>query len=261
MKKLWLHLPLLVLSVTLLAMKPGFKQPRSIYQLTIYHYTTPEQEKRLDAYLQTALLPALHRQQIKYIGVFKAHANDTAQDKTLYVLTPLTSLNAVTTVQTKLNADKDYQTAGADYINAAYNHSPYNRIETILLEAFPLAPQLTLPDLMNDRRERVYELRSYESATEKILVNKIKMFNEGDEIGLFKKLHFNAAFYGEVVAGSKMPNLMYLTCHENKAAREANWKAFGESAEWKKLSSMPEYQNNVSHIDINFLYPAEYSDF
>lgn len=29
----------------------------------------------------------------------------------------------------------------------------------------------------------------------------------------------------------------------------------------KKLSAMPEYQNNVSHIDITFLYPAEYSDF
>ncbi|RTL61069.1 MAG: NIPSNAP family containing protein [Sphingobacteriales bacterium] len=254
-------LTLLLLTLSLSSLKPGIKPSRSIYQLTVYHYKTAEQEKALDAYLQNALLPALHRQQIKNIGVFKNHANDTAADKTLYVYTPYTSLNAIITVAEKLKADKDYQTAGAEYINAVYNNPPYSRMENILLQAFPLAPQMELPDLKNERKERVYELRSYESATEKIFANKVHMFNEGDEIGLFKRLHFNAVFYGEVVSGSKMPNLMYITCHENKAAREANWKNFGEAPEWKKLISMPEYSNNVSHIDINFLYPTAYSDF
>jgi len=87
------------------------------------------------------------------------------------------------------------------------------------------------------------------------------MFNQGDEIGLFKKLNFNAIFYGEVLAGSKMPNLMYMTSFENKADRDEHWKTFGNDPYWKKLSAMPEYQNNVSHIDISFLYPVEYSDF
>lgn len=254
-------LTLLLLTLSLSSLKPGIKSSRSIYQLTVYHYKTAEQEKALDAYLQNALLPALHRQQIKNIGVFKNHANDTATDKTLYVYTPYTSLNAIITVAEKLKADKDYQTAGAEYINAVYNNPPYSRMENILLQAFPLAPQMELPDLKNERKERVYELRSYESATEKIFANKVHMFNEGDEIGLFKRLHFNAVFYGEVVSGSKMPNLMYMTCHETKAAREANWKNFGDAPEWKKLISMPEYNNNVSHIDINFLYPTAYSDF
>ena len=87
------------------------------------------------------------------------------------------------------------------------------------------------------------------------------MFNDGDEIGLFKRLGFNATFYGEVIAGSKMPNLMYMTCHENKNARDSNWKAFVEDAQWKKLSSMGEYQNTVSHMDIHFLYPTDFSDY
>ncbi|MEI9809692.1 MAG: hypothetical protein WDO16_18540 [Bacteroidota bacterium] len=51
----------------------------------------------------------------------------------------------------------------------------------------------------------MYELRSYESATEKIFKNKVQMFNEGDEIGLFKKLGFNAVFYSEVIAAAKCP--------------------------------------------------------
>ena len=124
-----------------------------------------------------------------------------------------------------------------------------------------MAPQLQLPNLSSARKDRIYELRSYESATEKIFKNKVHMFNEGDEIGLFKRLNFNASFYGEVIAGGKMPNLMYMTCHENKTARDANWKNFGSDPYWKKLSGMPEYQHNVSHIDISYLYPTEYSDY
>ena len=87
------------------------------------------------------------------------------------------------------------------------------------------------------------------------------MFNEGGEVALFKRLNFNAVFYSEVVAGSRMPNLMYMTTFENRADRDAHWKAFGDDPEWKKLSSMPEYQKNVSKIEIFFLRPTEYSDY
>ena len=58
-----------------------------------------------------------------------------------------------------------------------------------------------------------------------------------------------------------MPNLMYMTSFENKTDRDAHWKTFSNDSAWKKLSAMPEYQNNVSHIDIRFLYPTDYSDF
>lgn len=261
MKKSWLYILLLFINVDAISQKPAGIKTRSWYQLTVYHFKTVEQEEMLDRYLQNALLPALHRQKIKAVGVFKAHSNDTAIDKTLYVVTPLGSLNTFTFLQETLKKDRTYLTAGKEYINADYTNPPYTRMETLLLQAFSLAPQLELPQLNSNRKERIYELRSYESATEKIFANKVHMFNEGDEIGLFKKLGFNAAFYGEVVAGSKMPNLMYMTCHNNKEARDANWKAFVESAEWKKLSSLPGYQNNISHIDIYFLYPTVYSDY
>ena len=237
------------------------KTKREFYQLTIYHFSNSAQEKTLDAYLQKALLPSLHKLNIKNVGVFKNHSNDTLADKTLYVLVPMQSFDDVNDMPLKLSTDKNYQATGADYINAAYTSPPYTRMETILLHAFSLAPKLQLPVLKGPGKERIYEMRSYESATEKIFQNKVRMFNDGDEIGLFKRLNFNATFYGEVVSGGKMPNLMYMTCHENKAARDANWKAFVEDPYWKKLSSMPEYQHNVSHIDISFLYPTDYSDY
>jgi hypothetical protein len=237
------------------------KPRREFYQLTVYHFTSELQEKTLDAYLQNALLPALHRIKVNPVGVFKAWANDTTANKIMYVFIPLKSLEMVTKLSEKLKGDALYAAAAADYLNAPHISPPYSRMETILLQAFPMAPQMQLPMLHGAKKERVYELRSYESATEKKFENKVEMFNQGDEIGLFKRLNFNAIFYSSVIAGSKMPNLMYMTSFENKADRDEHWKTFGNDPYWKKLSAMPEYQNNVSHIDITFLYPAEYSDF
>lgn len=234
---------------------------REFYQLTVYHFNNGAQEKIIDNYLQNALIPALHRANVAKIGVFKPLSNDTTGDKRLYLLMPVQSLDMITKIPAKIQADNVYQKSGAEYLNALHTAPPYTRMETILLQAFPLAPKMQLPSLKSDKKERVYELRSYESATEKIYQNKVKMFNQGDEIGLFKRLNFNAIFYGEVIAGDKMPNLMYMTSFENMEDRNKHWKAFVDDPAWKKLSAMPEYQNNVSHIDITLMYPTDYSDF
>ena len=121
-------------------------------------------------------------------------------------------------------------------------------------------PQSAAPNLKSAVNERVYELRSYESHTEKIHQNKVEMFNKGDEVGLFKRLGFNAVFYGEVVSGARMPNLMYMTTFDNQAARDEHWKAFSADSQWKTLSVMPEYQKNVSKNVQVFLRPTTYSD-
>jgi NIPSNAP len=247
--------------VMLVSWRQTVKPAKEFYQLTVYHFSNEKQELVLDNYLKNSLLPALHRMDIKNVGVFKDLANDTSIVKSMYVFMPLKSLDMVTKLPVKLADDKVYLSSGAEYINAAYDSPPYTRMEIILLQAFSLAPQMQLPALKGDRKERVYELRSYESYTEKIFKNKVQMFNEGGEIDLFKRLNFNAVFYSEVIAGSKMPNLMYMTSFENMAERDAHWKSFGSDPAWKKLSAMPEYKNNVSHIDIMFLRPTDYSDY
>ena len=233
---------------------------RAFYQITIYHFKDAAQENILDQYLQQALLPALHTMNIKSAGVFKAIGNDTAADKTMYVLIPVHSLTDITDMAQKLSANSSYTRAGSKYLNAPFDTAPYTRMETIILHAFPLAPELQLPRLQAAHKDRVYELRSYESATEQLYASKVKMFNTGDEVGIFSKLDFNAVFYAEVIAGSHMPNLIYMTTFENKEARETHWKAFMDDPAFKKLLAMPEYQHNVSKADIIFLRPTEYSD-
>jgi hypothetical protein len=238
----------------------GKKTAQEFYEIKIYHFKTDEQEKSIDDYLQHALLPALHRNGISKTGVFKALANDTAADKLIYVFVPLKSFDQLLSLPAALDKDADYNTAGSAYLNAVYNSPPYTRMESILLKAFRLAPQMQLPGLTGPHSERIYELRSYESPTEILHTNKVHMFNEGGEIPLFKRLEFNAVFYADVINGSHMPNLMYMTSFENMASREAHWKTFSADAEWKKLVAMPEYQHNVSKAEIIFLHATDYSD-
>jgi hypothetical protein len=233
---------------------------REFYEIKIYHLKSLEQEAKVEAYLKDAYLPAAHRAGIKNIGVFKPLATDTSAHKLIYVLTPLSSMEQLLSLPKVLEKDAAYLAAGKDYIDAAYKTPPYSRFETILLQAFTDMPLHQKPKLDGPKSNRVYELRSYEGHTEKIYRNKVQMFNKGGEVPLFARLGFNAVFYGEVIAGSRMPNLMYMTTFNDKASRDAHWKSFSEDAEWNKLKVNPEYQNNVSKNTSYFLFPTEYSD-
>jgi hypothetical protein len=230
------------------------------YELKIYHLKTQAQEDKLDNYLQNAYLPALHRLGIANVGVFKPVAADTL-GKRVYVLIPFRTMHQMERLEDKLTTDPQYFIDGKDYINAPYNDEPYLRMETIVLRAFPKMPSPAVPDLSAGKADRVYELRSYESPSEAYNLNKVKMFNDGDEVALFKRLGFNAVFYSEVLAGSHMPNLMYMVTFNSMADHDRLWKAFGSDPYWKTLSAKPEYQNNVNHIDAIFLHPTAYSDF
>jgi hypothetical protein len=256
------YLKLLVITGLLFAavIAKASPQPEYYYQLKVYHIKSQQQEDKLDHYLKDAYLPALHRAHIANVGVFRTLEQDTTGKK-IYVLIPYTSWNELENMDKKLSGDKQYLSDGKDYLDAAYNEQPYERVETIVLKAFPKWPAPTVPNLTANKTDRIYELRSYESPTENLNVNKVKMFNDGGETVLFNRLNFNAVFYAEVLAGSHMPNLMYMTTFNNKDDRDKHWNIFSNDPEWKTLLAKPEYQHNVSKADIIFLRPAEYSDF
>ncbi len=234
--------------------------PEYYYRIRIFHFKTKAQEDRLDKYFKDALLPALHRVHIPNVGFFKPVEQDTA-DKKIYVLIPYSTRSELEHTHDDVMNDKKFLEDGKDFIDAAYNDVPYTRVETIILRAFPKWPAPTKPQLTASKPDRVYELRSYESPTEKYNANKVKMFNDGGETALFNRLNFNAVFYAEVTAGSRMPNLMYMTTFNSKEDRDKHWAAFSNDPVWKALVAKPEYAHNVSKADIIFLHPTEYSDF
>jgi hypothetical protein len=235
-------------------------EKRDYYEIKLYRLSTNEQVKKVDDFLQNAYIPALHKAGIPKIGVFHPIGNDTASDKRIYVFIPVRTLDKVPVVEDLMVNDAELIKAGDAYWNTAYNAVLYNRIETIILKAFPLMTSFNVPNLTGNKTDRVYELRSYEGPTERLYRQKVKMFNEGGEIALFKRLNFNAVFYSEVVAGSHMPNLMYMTSFNNKADRDDHWKKFGDDPEWNKLKVAPEYLNSVSKNEQILLNPTEFSE-
>lgn len=233
---------------------------RDFYQIQMYRLSDKAQEVRMDKYLKIAYLPALHRAGIKTVGVFKPVASDTAAGNQIMVLVPLTSPDQLDKLQTTLAADAAYQSAGADVLKAPYNDPAFKRKESIILKSFKYAPKLSTPKFTTKRSDQVFELRSYEGATEHLFRQKVKMFNEGGEIALFKKLDFNPVFFTEVISGNLMPNLMYMISFENMESHDTHWSAFGNHPDWKKMSALDEYQNTVSRIVRVLYYPTDYSD-
>lgn len=214
------------------AVKWGYGQNRDIYEIKIYHISSAAQAAAIDQFLADAYLPAMHQQGVEHIGVFKPIDGDSLAGKRIYVFTPFSSANSYADITSTLHlTDLPH---GEDYQKAPHDQAPYDRMEVILLKAFSGMPHYDVPKLDGEKHQHVYELRSYESPTEQLFHNKVDMFNSG-EITIFDRLGFNAVFYGEVIAGPKMPNLMYMTSFDNMDAEKAAWKAFGSDEAWIKL--------------------------
>lgn len=231
------------------------------YEIKIYRITDKSQEAKVDAYLKDAYLPALHRAGIPIAGVFKPVEADTAYGKLIYVLVPFKTVDQFMQLPAQLQKDKVYTEAGKSFLDAPFNEPAFRRYESIFLKAFLNFPQFSAPKFTNPSSERIYELRSYESATDAKAAKKREMFNQGGEIDIFNKLDFHPVFWGEVLLGSHMPNLMYMTTFTDMKSHDEHWKAFGATDEWKRLSTMEEYKNTVSKVSSYLLHPTSYSDF
>jgi hypothetical protein len=239
----------------------GNKKDKDFYEMRIYEYHSADQQKRIDDFISKALIPYLHSKKINKIGAFTALANDTAKSKKIFVLIPYKKLADIPTINKSMFSDENVLKNGEAYLNATSENPAYDRMMSIIMEGFRFSPTLTPPSLSGSIADKVYELRSYESASEKKYWKKVEMFNEGGEIPLFARLGFNAVFYAEVISGPSMPNLMYMTSFENMTSRDEHWKSFSNDPEWKKLSSLKEYEKTVSKNTITFLKATAYSEY
>jgi len=238
---------------------PPAKQ--QFYEVRIYRLADKTQEAVIDAYLKDAFLPALHRAGIPTVGVFKPIEADTAFGKLVYVFIPFKTIDQYAKLSDKLGKDQVYLAAGKDFLDAPYNKPPFVRYESILSKAFTHMPEFKVPTYTTAPSERIYEYRSYESATETKAAKKREMFNEGGEIAIFQSIGANPVFWGEVLMGSQMPRLIYMTTYSDMKSHDEHWTAFRNHPDWKRLSSMEEYKNTTSKTRAYLLHPTSYSDF
>lgn len=239
----------------------GNAQKRDYYQIKIYRVENTDQVALLDAYFRDAYLPALHRAGIPDVGVFKPAEGTSDEGKFILLLIPFSSLDEFENLGSDLAADQVYQSDGRAYIEAPYDHPPYTRIESFLLKGFSAMPHYGVPELDTPPSERIFELRSYQSATELLYQRKVEMFNDAGEVALFRELEFNPVFFGEVLSSAHMPHLMYMISFSDTLSQQRHWETFGAHPDWIGMRDMERYANTVSNITSYSLHPTDYSDF
>jgi hypothetical protein len=217
------------------------------------------QPRRLAEFLQTAAIPALNRLGHKPVGAFEVVAG--VPGPTLFLLTPVASLDALAALESGLERDEQFLRAGAGYIDAPATDPAYIRQEVSLLSALPKMPRIEVPAATAAKGPRLFELRTYESASEKAHRAKVRMFAELGEIDIFRRVGLTPVFFARTLAGPRMPSLVYMLVHDNMAGRERSWDAFRNDAEWKKLAATPGYSDAdiVSNITTVYLRPTGYS--
>ena len=228
------------------------------YELRVYSFKSGAPTARLDDFLRDAAIPAWNRIGSGPIGVFTP--SEAVESPALYVLIPHASLEAFAAAPAKLQADAEFQKAGASYLMLPSTDAAWARFESSLMRAFAAMPRLELPPTSAQKQARIFELRTYESHSEVAAEKKIEMFNRG-EIDIMRRVGLGPVFFGQMLIGTRLPNLTYLLSAPDMAAHRAHWGAFVGDAQWKQISAIPEYADSkiVSKITNVFLSPTPYS--
>jgi hypothetical protein len=238
------------------AAEKGQTTDRDYYELRAYRFKAGAKHDLLDSYLEKAAIPAWNRLGIKSVGVFTEM--EPKDGPAVWVLVPHASLESFSTAWSRLNADAEYQKAGASYLQTAKSDPAFERIDSWLLLAFAGLPRLEVPALTREKKQRIFEMRTYESHSELKALKKVQMFNSG-EIEVMKEVNLSPVFYGQALIGRDLPHLTYMLCGENKDVHKKHFGDFGKHPTWDKLKNDPEYADTVSKITSRFLEPLSYS--
>ena len=239
------------------AQTPSPENSREYYELRRYELSSGPAVKLAHSFFQDALIPAANRLGLRPVGAFNTVVGPNSP--TIYILLPSTSLETLVLIDSRLAADSEYLKAGSAFLEAPASSPAYNRVESSLMIAFEGWPRIQAPAAAQSQ-SRIFELRTYESPSDRDHVRKVEMFNSG-EFEIFHHAGFRSVFFGDTLVGSRLPNLTYMLAFDDLAEREKLWSTFGSLPEWKKLSSSSRYafEEIVSSITNLILSPTPYS--
>ena len=220
-------------------------------------YTVKDADKRakLVEILDKALIPALNRQGIKPVGVLipVAEGNEAKYANNVFVIAQHNTIDSFVNANSLLLENRRYMKDAAPIFETNSKDPVYTDCETFLLKNFPTIPHIEVPNLGPDR---VFQWRLYRSFNIERNAAKIKMFDKGGEIPLFREVGMHPIFFGDVVAGTRMPALLYMLGFASEEKRNAAWREFGSHPKWQAMRSLPEYADTATEIDNVVLKPS-----
>jgi hypothetical protein len=231
-------------------------QEQEFYEIRTYKIFDYDKQRLAENYLEKALLPALNRQGIDRVGVF-INAKDE-NDHSIVVIIPFKTMDKFTGLNKNLAGDTEYQEAATEYFDRDKKNRVYDRIESRFLKAFAGMPIMEIPSISAEKKERIFEMRLYESHTEDHARRKVQMFNEG-EIQTMRDVNLGPVFFGETLIGPQVPNLIYLLSATDEASHKKHFQDFLKHPDWIKIKDLPQYKGTVSKIQSTFLKPTAYS--
>jgi hypothetical protein len=236
--------------------KLGQSANRQYIELRRYHLLPGTKQRAFTDFVGNAAIPAMNRAGVAKVGAFTVVYGENAPS--LLMVLVHQSLDTVVSLRDRLASDAVYGRAGAAILDAPLSDPPFVRVESTLLRAFEAMPALEPSAGVATKASRIYELRTYESHSDRAALNKLKMFNAG-EVPIFRRAGLTPVFFGETLVGANMPSLVYMLTFPDMSARDAAWSSFGKDPEWKSLSGDPQYRDNVSSISDIILQPTGYS--
>jgi hypothetical protein len=229
---------------------------RQYIELRRYHLLPGAKQRAFSTFIGDVAIPVMNRAGVGRVGAFTVVYGENAPSLLLVLTHP--TLESVASLRDKLAADAEYARAGAAVLDAPLSDPAFVRVESTLLHAFESMPVLEPSAGAGTATPRIFEVRTYESHSDRAALNKRAMFNAG-EVPIFRRTGLTPVFFGETVVGAKMPSLTYMLTFKDMAARDAAWAAFSQDPDWKKLSGDPQYRENVSAITDIILRPTSYS--
>jgi hypothetical protein len=231
---------------------------RQYYELRKYFLEQGPQVALTEKYVAGALIPALNRMGIAPVGAFNLSIGP--ETPTLYLLLPCASLDTLVNAELQLRMDQEFLAVAYAFWNSPAASPAFVRVESTLLIAFEGWPQLTVPPATATKGKRVFQLRSYESASDRDHVRKVQMFHAG-EFEIFRKVGFWNVFFGDALIGARLPHLTYMLSFPDLNQMNDLWAAFRDDADWKKLNTVADYNFEpiVSNITNLVLTPTAYS--
>ncbi len=223
---------------------------REYYQIRRYNLKSGPQLKLTEDYFANALIPALGRLGMGQIGAFKLDiGQETPQ---YYLLIPGSSPDALATIDWQLAKDEAFLKIATPFWNATAVTPAFQRVEVSLLGAFEGWPKITPPPASAARSKRIFQLRTYESASDFEHIRKVEMFHSG-EFEVFLKSGCRPVFFGDTLFGSRMPSLTYMLSFTDSTELDACWDKFRNDPDWKKLQADPRFAfdtivTNISNL-------------
>lgn len=227
-----------------------------LLELRRYRLRSGALAARFAAYAKDALVPALVRAGLQPVGAWNVAMGP--ESPTVHLLVPHPDAASVATLAGRLQADEEYRKAAASTL-VLPPEPPYLACDVSLHAGVPTLPGVEAPTGALAGKDRLFELRTYRSATEAAHLRKVEMFEAGGELALFRRVGLAPVFFGRDLAGSGLPSLTYMVVFADAAAREKAWATFREHPEWVKMRDDPRYADTVSSIDSSLLRPTEYS--